>query len=70
MNFWHSIRLFSCRFNRIGFAHFPYKNSCERKSGKTFEEHLINSISNSNTYKCSLPGRLVVGEPTPVSITP
>ena len=38
-------------FNGIGFAHFPCKNSHERKSGKTFEEPLMNSISKSNTDK-------------------
>ena len=32
-------------------AHFPYKNSRERKSGKTFEERFINSISKSKTDK-------------------
>ena len=32
-------------------AHFPCKNSRERKSGKTFEDPLINSISKSKTDK-------------------
>ena len=33
------------------FAHFPCKNSRERKSDKTFEDPFINSISKSKTDK-------------------